>query len=163
MAEEGIVTTRSATAITWKTVTPWPFMIPDDPGIEVLWDDRDFELVNQEIAGANEATYPVVGVGSRRPLTALVSGTHNTSGTAVSGLSTQRAQLKTNMKHLRDNLIAPVTSGAGVVTVELLGPGGSSLGSKNAQIIGPLRPVRHSPVSRLVTLDFWFPEGLFTL
>lgn len=163
MAEEGIIITRSSTATTFKTVTPWPFMIPTPPGISVLWDGDDLEIVNREIAGAFDATYEPVKVGTRRAVTALVFGDYNTSGAAVTGLSSQRAQLKTNMKHLRDNVVAPVATAPSVITVELLGPGGSSLGTKNAQIVGPLRPVEMSPICVAVTLDLLLTEGAFSL
>lgn len=162
MAEEGIITTRSATATTFKTVTPGPFMLPQGE-VEKLWDERDIDLVNREIAGADEATYPPVGVGSRRPVTALVSGDYTVSGTYVSGVHSQRAQLNVNIKHLRVHVTSPVATAPGVITVQLLGVDGFSLGTKDAQIVGPLRPVWHSPISLLVTLDFWFPEGVFDL
>lgn len=164
MAEEGIVTTRASVTTTFKTVTPSAFMIPEPPGVSAFWDGGDVELVNRDVAGApGEVAYPPIAVGSRRTLTALVFGDYTPAGVAVLGFANCRSQLKTNMKHLVDNVVARVTSGAGTLSVQLLGPGGSSIGSAAAQVVGPLRPVWHSPISMAVTLDFWFPQGVIAL
>lgn len=163
MAEEGIVVTRSSVSTTFTTVTESAFMIATPPGIAPLWDGDDVELVNREISGAFDATYPPVIVGGRRALTAIVCGDRAVNGAVILGAANQRAQLKSNMKHLHENVIAPVASAPGIITVKLLGPAGTDLGTKNAQIVGPMRPIETGPSALAITLDFLFTAGVFAL
>lgn len=158
--EERFSVTRGSVTTWFATESEWPFHCPN---ISPLWDARDVALVNREIAGGDEATYPPVPVGSRRPVTIEVFGMWDVDGDPITGLASQRDQLEENIAHLRSDVVAPVTSMPGTITVELFGVGGGSRGSASAQIIGPLRIQPVSPVHAVVTLDFYFPNGVFDL
>lgn len=161
-SEERLSITRGAVVTFFSTVSDWPFQIPD---ISPLWDGEDVVLVNRQIPGSTDAEvpYPPAPAPSRRPVQAIVSGHRNLTGVAVTGFANRRAQLMTNVGHLMTNVIKRLTTGDGTVSVELFGPGGSSIGVKPAQFIGPLRTMKDTPTSAIVTLDLYFPKGVFAL
>lgn len=159
--EERILVTRDSVDTWFATASDWPFHIPS---IAALCDGTDVELVNRPIAGGPEATYSTVPVGSRRPVQCQVFGSWDLDGVPIIGDENQRAQLLFNLGHLMTNVIASVPTGDGTVDVELFAAHGDSVGVKPAQFIGPLRTTAgDSPIEAIVTLDFYFPNGVFDL
>lgn len=161
-SEARLTVTRGTTATWFSTVTAWPFMVRK---ISVLFDGEDVTLVNRQIAGSGnaEVPYPPIPAPSRRPVPVLVSGEFTPDGTPVAGLSARIAQLDANLAHLTSNVVGRVATGDGTVNVELFGLDGVTKGVKPAQFAGPLRTVDDSPITALVTLDFYFPKGVFSL
>lgn len=158
--EERLKIVRGSDTTWFATESDWPFHIPD---ISPLWDGEDVELVNREIAGGDEATYPPVGVPSRRAVTVQVFGAFDLNGDEVAPAS-QRTQLETNISHLMTKVVARVTTGDGLAVATLYGVGGVSKGDSDVQFVGPLRTQKgDTPAEAIVTLDMYFPHGVFAL
>lgn len=144
-------------------VTTWISVEADGPfhceNIAPLYDLRAVELVNREIAGGDEATYPPVPVGTRIAVIVTVLGEFDLDSNLVDP-DDAHDQCETNLRHLITDVAAPVATGDGVATLNLYESGGLFVSSADVQFVGGLKPAPENPSTVTVTFDMYFPNDV---
>jgi hypothetical protein len=140
--------------------TTWVSVEADGPfhceNIAPFYEAQAVELVNRQIPGGDEATYPPVPVGTRIAVQVTVFGEYELNGDPVDPADAHD-QCELLLQHLIAYVAAPVDTPPGTATFNLYRSGGELVGTQPVQFVGGLKPAPDNPSTATVTFDMYFP------